>query len=176
VAASSRHAGITVTVVETGQTTQTDGSGQFVITAPAGAVTLRFQGRGVDASLQIGGLVAGQTLTITVQVSGSHAHMGEGHDGEDDDGDEGEGSCFATGAKAEIEGLVSATDLDSITVRQQGKGEYRCLVSAETRIRKGNRTLTLADLAVGNRVHVKGTGLGSAPTSCDVAASEIKLQ
>ncbi len=171
VAMASHHAGIKVTVVETGQTTETDNSGTFVISVPAGAVTLRFQGPGIDAQLKIDGLVAGQTLTITVQVAGSHADMddGSGAGGVHD-------NCFTAGSKAEIEGLVDAKASDSVTVMQQGKGDYQCLVSSSTRIRKGNRSLTLDDLKIGSRVHVSGTGHGTSAGVCEVDASEIKLQ
>jgi hypothetical protein len=171
VAMASHHAGIRVTVVETGQSTETDGSGSFVITAPAGTVTLRFQGPGVDAQLKIDGLVAGQTLTVTVHVAGSHADM------DDEKGGSGaHDACFTSGAKAEIEGNVDAKAADSITVMQQGKGDYRCVVSPSTRIRKGNRSLTLDDLKIGSHVHVSGTGRGSSAGVCEVDASEIKLQ
>jgi hypothetical protein len=177
---ASHHAGIKVTVVETGESTETNGSGEFIVTAPAGTVTLHFQGPNIDAQLTIGGLVAGQTLTITIHVSGSHAGM--------DDGPEPSPTpnasptpapnsfCFTAGAKAEVEGLISAKDASSITVRQQGKGDYHCVVSASTRIRKGNRTLTLDDLGLGSRVHVSGTGRGDSAGVCEVDASEIKLQ
>jgi len=172
---ASRWVGIKVTVVETGESTETNQSGQFVITVPAGTVTLRFEGHGLHAELEIAGLVAGQTLTITVHASGSHAHMGNGNgNGGDDDGSH--DSCFTSGAKAEVEGLINATATDSITVRQQGKGDFLCLISSSTRIRKGNRTLTVDDLVVGKRVHVKGTGMGDATGVCQVAATEIKLQ
>ena len=50
------------------------------------------------------------------------------------------------------------------------------MVSDSTRIRKGNRSLTLEDLAVGSRVHVSGTGRGESDGSCEVDATEIKLQ
>jgi hypothetical protein len=168
---TSHRAGIKVTVVETGQSTETNSSGQFTVTVPAGTVTLRFQGQGVDAELKIDGLVAGQVLTITVHASGSHADL--------DDPKQGDGnhdSCFTSGAKAEVEGLIDAKAADSINVTQQGKGEFRCFVSPSTRIRKGNRSLTLDDLAVGARVHVSGTGRGNASGVCEVDASEIKLQ
>jgi hypothetical protein len=84
--------------------------------------------------------------------------------------------CFVVGAKAQVEGLIASVDATGITVAQQGKMSFQCLVSATTRIRKGNRTLALADLQVGNRVHVEGTGLGSATGMCQVSAEEIKLQ
>lgn len=170
---ASHRAGIKVTVVETGQTTETNGSGQFTVTVPAGTVTLHFQGQGVDAELKIEGLVAGQTLTITVHASGSHADLDDPKDG---DGNGPQDSCFTSGAKAEVEGLIDAKAADSINVTQQGKGEFRCFVSPSTRIRKGNRSLTLDDLAVGARVHVSGTGRGGASGVCEVDASEIKLQ
>jgi hypothetical protein len=41
---ASHRAGIKVTVVETGQTTETNGSGQFTVTVPAGTVSLHFEG------------------------------------------------------------------------------------------------------------------------------------
>ena len=170
VQAASHRAGIKVTVVETGESTETNSSGQFVITVPAGTVTLRFDGPGVNAQLTIAGLVAGQTLTITVHVTGSHADMDDPKDGQ------GAHECFASGAKAEVEGLIDAKAADSVTVAQQGKGDFRCLVSPSTRIRKGNRSLTLDDLTVGSRVHVSGTGSGASGGVCQVDASEIKLQ
>jgi hypothetical protein len=168
---ASRWVGIKVTVVQTGQSTETNQAGQFVITVPAGTVTLRFEGRGLNAELEIGGLVAGQTLTITVHASGSHADLddGKGEAGPHD-------SCFAAGAKAEVEGLISAKAADSITVTQQGKGDFLCLFSSSTRIRKGNRTLTVEDLAIGGRVHVTGTGGGATGGACVVDATEIKVQ
>ena len=166
-------AGITVAVVQTGQSTMTDGSGRFVLTGvPSGTVTLHFTAAGIDAQLQITGLQVGQTLTITVHVSGSHADLGNG----DHPSDPAHSTCFTSGAKAEVEGVISTKAASSITVSQQGKGDYDCLVSASTRIRKGNRSLTLEDLAVGSRVHVSGTGLGIVGGVCEVDASEIKLQ
>ena len=171
VSAASHHAGIKVTVVETGQSTTTDVSGTFVLSAPAGTATLRFQGQGIDAQLTISGLTAGQTVTITVHLSGSHADM------DDDQGDDGtHDTCFTAGAKAEVEGLIDSKTASSITVVQQGKGDFRCLISASTRIRKGNRTLTLNDLVAGARVHVSGTGRGASAGVCEVDATEIMVQ
>ena len=170
-AAASNGATITVSVVGTGLSTTTDASGSFVITGvPSGSVTLRFQGSGIDATLQISGIEAGQTLTITVRVSGSSAVL---------DGPPGaRQQCAASGAKAEIEGEITAATASSITVFQQGavKGSYVCQVSSATRIRKGNTTFTLSQLQLGSRVHVSGTGLGSSSGACQVKAEEIKVQ
>jgi hypothetical protein len=164
---SGNKSGIVVTVVGTGASTMTDAQGDFVISVPAGDVTLRFQGPGIDASLQIKGVAAGQTITITVQLSGSRAEI---------ESEEVRDSCFSAGAKAEIEGKIESKTTDAIVVEQQGKGEFRAFVTTATRIRKGNDTLTLEDLRAGARVHVKGTGRGVTDGLCSVDATEIKLQ
>jgi hypothetical protein len=85
------------------------------------------------------------------------------------------GNC-AAGSNAEVEGLISGKGAGSIMVTQQAKGYYLCLVSASTRIRKGNTTYTFDQLQNGWRVHVKGTQQGLAGTACQVTASEIKVQ
>jgi hypothetical protein len=85
------------------------------------------------------------------------------------------GSC-AAGSNAEVEGLITAKGASTVTVTQQGKGDYLCLVSSSTRIRKGNTTYTFAQLQGGWRVHVKGTQQGMSGSACQVNASEIKVQ
>ena len=164
---SGNKSGIVVTVVGTGASTTTDAQGDFVISVPAGDVTLRFQGSGIDATLQISGVAAGQTVTITVRLSGSKAEI---------ESEEVSDRCFSVGAKAEIEGKIESKTTDSLVVDQQGKGEFRAFVTTATRIRKGNNTLTLDELDVGARVHVKGTGRGVTDGLCSVDATEIKLQ
>jgi hypothetical protein len=84
--------------------------------------------------------------------------------------------CVAPGAKAEVEGKITAKGGSDITVTQQGKGDYQCFVSAGTPIRKGNTTYTFAQLQTGWRVHVKGTGLGQSGSVCQVQANEVKVQ
>lgn len=85
------------------------------------------------------------------------------------------GSC-AVGSKAEVEGIITGKGASSVTVNQQAKGDYLCLVSGSTRIRKGNTTYTFDQLQSGWRVHVKGTQQGMAGSACQVNASEIKVQ
>jgi hypothetical protein len=75
-----------------------------------------------------------------------------------------------------VEGPITFLGPSSITVSQQSKGDYLCVASSNTKIRKGNGNLTLAQLQVGQRVHVKGTMQGLAGAACQVAADEIKLQ
>ena len=85
------------------------------------------------------------------------------------------GSC-AAGSNAEVEGIITGKGGSTITVTQQGKGDYLCQVSSSTRIRKGNTSYTFAQLANGWRVHVKGTQQGMSGAACQVTASEIKVQ
>jgi hypothetical protein len=84
--------------------------------------------------------------------------------------------CFAQGAKAEIEGIIVAKGASSITVAQQGKGNYLCQVSGGTRIRKGNKSYTFDQLQSGWRVHVSGEGQGTSGGLCQVTAEEVKVQ
>lgn len=104
--------------------------------------------------------------------------QGAGDDGGDDDGNT--SWCPASGKKAEVEGKITIKGGDTLpstlTVSQQGKGNFLANVDASTRIRKGNTTLTFDQLAVGNRVHVKGSSLGLSGDTCGVEASEVKLQ
>ena len=101
-------------------------------------------------------------------------------DGGGDDGDGNTSWCPASGKKAEVEGKITIKGGDTLpstlTVSQQGKGTFLANVDASTRIRKGNTTLTFEQLAVGNRVHVKGSSLGLSGDTCGVEASEVKLQ
>ena len=176
VRAMAGSSGITVTVVQTGQSTQTNGSGQFVLTnLPAGTVTLRFTGTGMDAQLQISGLQAGQTLTITVNVSGSHADLDSSEESPASPQPP-QSSCFAIGAKAEVEGRITGKAASSITVEQEGKGSFVCMITPSTQIRKGDGSLTQEDLDVGDHVHVSGTGRGESGGMCEVDATEIMLQ
>jgi hypothetical protein len=84
-------------------------------------------------------------------------------------------SC-AAGGNAEVEGIINAKGGASITVTQQGKGDYLCDVASGTPIRKGNTSYTFAQLQTGWRVHVKGSTLGLSGAACHVQASEVKVQ
>jgi len=84
--------------------------------------------------------------------------------------------------KVEIEGLISAKAGDSITVNAQ-----LVVVPSTCPIRHGQTPFALADLHVGDRVHVRanrttttatgtGTGTGAAATTTTLEATEVILQ
>lgn len=90
------------------------------------------------------------------------------------DGD-GAFACVA-GAKAEVEGKITAKGAAAISVLQQGKGTFECQVPDGTPIRKGNTSYTFGQLGIGWQVHVKGTVQGLVGGTCRVVASEVKVQ
>ena len=178
VSSAAVKAGIKVTVMGSGLSTTTDSSGRFTLAGiTTDSVVLHFEGSGIDATLEISGLVPGQTLTIKIKVSGHQAVFDDGDsNGNTSSPAPASSKCFAAGDKAEVEGHITSKGSADITVAQQGKGDYVCQVSAATRIRHGNTTFLFADLKIGDHVHVSGTGLGASGGVCRVAASEVKIQ
>ncbi len=138
--------GIRVSVTGTNLTTTTDGAGKFVITGvPSGTVELHLEGPGLDARLSISGLTAGQTLTITVRASGSHASL----ESDEDDQDHG----------AELKGAIQSIDLATSSLMVAGR---KVVTNASTRIvGEHDATLALKDLKTGERVEVKGIAQAS---------------
>ena len=66
-------AGIRVSALGTGRWTVSGPGGRFVLdTLPGGTVTLRFEGRDVDARLDVA-LVEGGTVNLVVRLSGDQA-------------------------------------------------------------------------------------------------------
>lgn len=150
--------GIRVSVVGTSLQVTTDGSGRFTLSGvPAGRVELRFEGSGIDARLTIEGLVAGQTLELTVRVSGNSASRVD--DGDDDDDE------------VEFEGTIdSVSPGDNSLVVASRKV---IVTPGSTRILgRNDQPITLASLAPGDRVEVEG----AAQSDGSIRAEKIKLE
>jgi hypothetical protein len=49
-------------------------------------------------------------------------------------------------------------------------------MTTRRRIRHGNTAMIFSQLAIGNRVHVSGSGLGATNAMCEVMAEEILVQ
>ncbi len=158
---SSSGAGLRVSVVGTSLSTQTDGSGGFTLRdVPAGSVTLRFEGPGIDARLTLSGLIAGQTLQIQVQVSGATAAVtGRPSPSPSPSPSPGAG-------EVEFRGIVDSVGASSLVVSGRN-----VLVSAGTEIKRGDAHITLAQVKVGEAAKVEGAGLPDG----SVQAREIKL-
>src|SRR5262249_37026025 len=109
--------------------------GRFVFTGLSGGkVTLHLEGTGIDAQVEISGLVDGQTLTIAIQVKGGGAQVV--HPGEE--------------SEVEVEGAI-----ESLTpLKVQGR---TITTNANTRIRgEDDATIALSALKVGQMVEVEG--------------------
>ena len=128
---------VQVSMVGTSRTTFTDTSGQFTFDDVApGDVTLHFSARGIDVTVRISGLQVGQTLQITVQISGKGAVVRP-----------------AKGNEIVLVGAIGAVGASSITV-----SGIEVDTDANTRIEeREDMPLTLADLKVGDVVRVEGT-------------------
>jgi Domain of unknown function (DUF5666) len=130
---------VTVRVVQTGRSTQTDASGDFMLMdVPVGNVEFAFSRADINARGRVP--VAPGSNAVTVAVTGSTAVVvPRGHAGE------------------EIEGLVSAVDpgAGTLTVLDQRLGAVVVKTGATTIVRHGQTAMTLSQLQIGMRVHVK---------------------
>ena len=149
--------GVTVRAAGTSASTVTDGSGNFTLTGlSAGEVQLEFERADIHARGHVF-VAAGSRTTVTIAIVGDGIVTSpRGHAGE------------------EIEGLVQALDAGAgtLTVLDQRLGAVSIVTDDATLIRRGNTTITLDAIAVGNRVHVKAL----AQEDGTFLATEILLQ
>lgn len=134
--------GVTVTVVGTAISTNVDGAGHFSLSSvPAGDVQLRFTGA-ADATLPVGAVEATETVDLVINVSGSSASI--------------ESEVRNGAAEAQLEGKIEA--LPPTTAALTFKAVGRTVkTDSSTQFVDGGATRSFADLALGMRVHVKGT-------------------
>ncbi len=157
VTSQSTQANIRVSIIGTPLVTTTDASGRFVLTGvPSGRVQLRFEGPGVDARLEISGLVEGQQLEITIRLSGSQAVVVSPRPPDDDDDD----------GEVEFEGSIQSLAAPNLVV----SGRSVTTDGATRFLDDRGRTIAFGDLRVGDRVEVEGRPLGAG-----VLATKIKI-
>jgi hypothetical protein len=120
------------------------GGGFSLEGVPEGAVQLRFLGSGVDASVALSPVRPGDVVSLLVGVAGATATV--------------QSESRNAGGKVELEGRIESlppTRADNTLVVD---GRTVTTTPGVTVIRDGNdATRLFADLAVGQRVHVKGT-------------------
>jgi len=144
-------AGMTVTVQGTNITATVNGAGQFQLTSvPAGTVVLVFNGVGANAQLNLGSIPAGTTVTINVVVNGTSAELQQ----------------KTVNGDTEIEGRIES--IAGSTLKVSG---HTVLVTSSTVIRHGDTAMTLSQLEVGQRVHVKGNTSGTGATATTTATT-----
>jgi len=160
VSAGQPLAAMAAQVVGTSISSPVNTGGGFTLDhVPAGAVQLRFVGSGVDASVGLTPVQAGDVVSVLVGVSGATATI--------------QSESRNAGNKVELEGRIEALPADpanSLVVAGR-----TVTTTGQTVIRDGNNAAKVfADLAIGQRVHVKGT-LVTDPVSA-IAADSIVIQ
>lgn len=147
--------GITVSVVGTTISSTLDGNGRFrLLNVAPGNITLQFSGAGVNATVTVGTVTAGDTIEITValKTNGTSAEIEDSDRRHDDE--------------REIEGIVTSVGAGSFVVA--GK---TVTVTPATTYKLNGHTGLATDVAAGARVHVKGTA-----TATGVIATDVFIQ
>ena len=142
-AAGGSPQGVEVSLRGTGMTTTLGAEGRFVFATVPERAELGFRrADGIDASLrldQASGHVVIELAGTTAKKSSSRQRAVRGG-----------------GTKVyQFEGLIRSADAQQIVVFTSKKEEVTIALNAQTVIRKGNVLLTVADLLVDTRVHVK---------------------
>jgi len=149
-------ANLSVTVSGTPTSAAVDGSGHFVLqNVPPGRVDLHFTGTGVDAHLTLTDVAERSSITIVVLVNGTTAQLDNGN-------------RQGPNNEVELEGPVTSKSASTITVNG-----VMVEVTPATKIERGDTTITLAGINVGDRVEVEGTHSGTTATS--IAATKIEV-
>lgn len=149
---SSTSGGIRVSVSGTSLETTTDDDGRFTLSGvtPGEKVELRFEGPGVDAVLEVEGLTAGQTVTITVSLSGSAASM------------------LPSSGELEIRGPVESVGANTLIV-----GGQSVVINDSTELLgRQNQPIPFSDIVVGAFVEVEGWPQSDG----SILAKKVKLE
>lgn len=165
---------IRVTVVGTSLATATDAAGRFLLAGiPSGRVSLRFEGPGIDARIELSGLVDGQVLTIAVQAAGTSARVVSTPGpvpspvpSPRTSPSPSPSPTPAPGAEVEFSGRVESITPPSLVVAGR-----TVRTDASTRIKRDDRNIGLTDLRVGEVVEVEGRQANGV-----VLASKIKVE
>jgi len=145
--------GLQVGVVGTPLVASVDDEGQFALAqVPAGTVTLRLEGAGIDARVSVAGLQDGQVTSIKVQLAGGAAQI------------VGTPSCAPT-AETFFSGMLESIAGTRLVV----SGRW-VEAGPSVKVWRGDRRSTLDSLQVGDKLKVWGTLRGDGV----VVAEEIQ--
>lgn len=147
--------GITVTIAGTNLTVAVDGNGKFVFTnVPAGTVQLIFTSSGGTSTITLEGVKATDTITVKITIKGASASL---------DTEERNGT-----AVTELEDRITAINPPGSTPNALMVGSTLVSVPGTITIRHGGTTVLFTELKVGDRVHVRGTMVGTVFNATEV--------
>ena len=157
-AASTVPVGLTVTIVGTNITAIVDGTGHFELKGvPPGNADLRFNAPAFAALISLLGLEPSQTITLTVTMTSTGAVV--------------ESERRSSPGEEQLEGQIEALTVTTPTTGSIVVAGRTVIIDGSTTFFQGNATVTFADLAIGQRVHVKGQ-----PSGLDLLARAIQIQ
>ena len=132
--------GLQVGVVGTPLVASVDDEGQFALArVPAGTITLKLEGAGIDARVSVPGLQDGQVTSIKVQLAGGSAQLA------------GTPNCAPT-AETFFSGMIESTAGTRLVV--SGRPVE---AGPSVKVWRGDRRATFDSLQVGDKVKVWGT-------------------
>lgn len=152
--------GVEVSVRDTGMLQVLGADGRFAFAGvPENAILDFRRGDGLQGSIDVNGSKG----SILVELGRSGASKSA--DRRKDKGNRGRD-------KRELEGVIRSASASEIVVFTSHNEEVTVALTAETIIRKGNETLTPADLAVDTRVHVRARKVDDVYTALLVIVQE----
>jgi hypothetical protein len=150
-------AGMTVSVIGTNISSPVDSANRFSLRdVPQGTARLRFSSAAVNASVELGGVQSTETIDVEVSVTPTSATI--------------ESVSRSTGSAEQLEGRVESLPPTMADGALLVAGRT-VTTDDDTRILSGNQELEFDSLAIGQRVHVKGTTSGTS-----LLASVIDIQ
>jgi hypothetical protein len=145
-----------VSIVGTSISSGLDGAGRFNLkNVPAGDLQLQFSGP-ISATLPVDGVQPTETISMVISISGSSVTL--------------ESEARSGGSEEQLEGKIQAVPPTTAAGSLKVAGRT-VTTDGSTVIRKGETPMTLAELKVDYRVHVKGHSSGS-----NLVATQIIVQ
>jgi hypothetical protein len=150
--------GVIVSVAGTTITTLVDTTGKFMlIDVPGGTRTVRFSGQGISGDVTVADVEPGQTIELALELDGSVVTLAS--------------LRRSSGPEEQVEGRIEKLPPMVPASSLVAGGRTITTDTATIIVGTGNQAMTFADLAVGQRVHVKGQ-----PNGASLLARLIDIQ
>lgn len=151
---SSTPAGVRLSVAGVGITTVLSDDGRFALSGVPDDAQLVFvrESDGIQARYS----VPANATALQIELAQSSARSGRSR------------AVSPLPPYLQFEGTVKAVSATSITVADSHKLDVTLAIDAKTVIRRGDQSLTAADVQSGDRVHVKATVVGDQKTAVEI--------